>query len=79
METYEDKIWRLYKQGNKFLARWYINRWQTGGTKRSCFFRALRGVSFPYRGKTRMKDGRDMEQQINVWLLGYAPQQGNAK
>ena len=72
---YEDKIWRLYKQDNKFLARWYINRWQTGGTKCSCFFRALRGVSYPYRGNTRMRDGRDSEQQINMWLLGYIPHQ----
>ena len=79
METYEEKMWRLYKQDKKFLARWYINRWQTGGTKRSCFFRALRGVSFPYRGKPKMKDGLDSERQINTWLLGYNPCPGNCK
>ena len=69
METYEEKIWRLYKQDKKFLARWYVNRWQTGGTRRSCFFRALRGVSFPYRDNVP----KNREQKVNLWLLGYIP------
>ena len=69
METYTQKILRLHAEDKKFLARWYINRWQTGGTRWNCFFLALRGVSFPYRDNV----SKNREQQVNLWLLGYIP------
>lgn len=69
METYTQKMRRFHAGDKKFLARWYINRWQTGGTRWNCFFRALRGVSMPYRDYVTKHE----EQQLNLWLLGYIP------
>jgi hypothetical protein len=75
METYEQKVLRLRQQNRKFRARYYINNWQTGRSKYDSFFRALRGNSFPFRANVP----KAVENNVNVWLLGYAPQQGCTK
>lgn len=70
METYTQKVLRLRQQNRKFRARYYINSWQTGRSKCDSFFRALTGNSFPFRGDVP----KVVENNVNVWLLGYSPQ-----